>query len=699
MPHPQPASQTACARRRLAAALRGRRLDEAARLSRPDVAERDGLDPDLAEAAGGLVETLLGAPPAEAPRPPSGPAPAFQWFARLLWSHATRRWSEHLEAKDAFLDAIVRLPLDLDAFLTSLDGPAPFDVHDACELAAVLLDQRDLSAPSALCTMATISAFGELQLLLNSVRTFHPDLPIHVYGDAEIAKRLDAQDFGALTVRNRLDRFSSRTRAEMVGDGEWDAFMLQKADLLEDALRDHADALFIDSDMLVVAPLNVIDRECDVMLSEHGIVTEDEAKYGRFNGGFVWIRRDAAQFVQRWREQTPHSRFHEQSALEDLFDQGAFNIGVAPEAVNFAWWRVWQSSLDAPRQTRALRVAHDRMLFGRDKICLAHTHLLHRRDDSVGSFNALLMRGLAASTDARVTQVRRKVEDFRRHDKIVTPPGTVCAPGRVRRLPRLLLPRQPRGGMHAHVNDTFREIAQAWAALGLVDVEPTDSPFVWLFEEGEALLYDRPTMAWFEDAPPDYQIGLFGNPPPPGNGRSHPWIFWPRRPLLFERLAERRPMAERGRRMIFLGKVENEVQRDVRDRHRAFAGVCDLFSMVDRDEPYACSPEDYVAEMNASRFALLLAGFGSKCNRDVEAFGVGAAPIATPEVDLAGYFDPPIEGAHYLAAATPQEAVEAMAAISDAALEEMSRRNHAWYLRNCSVRGAFFTTMNIIAHA
>ena len=70
-----------------------------------------------------------------------------------------------------------------------------------------------------------------------------------------------------------------------------------------------------------------------------------------------------------------------------------------------------------------------------------------------------------------------------------------------------------------HAGDTFRELVRQWESLGLVNVKETQSGYVWLGEHpngsDSVLLYDRPTMEWWQKAPPPaYKLALFGNTVP-----------------------------------------------------------------------------------------------------------------------------------------------------------------------------------------
>jgi len=78
---------------------------------------------------------------------------------------------------------------------------------------------------------------------------------------------------------------------------------------------------------------------------------------------------------------------------------------------------------------------------------------------------------------------------------------------------------------------------------------------------GDTLLYDRPTHEWLKASPPEerkWRVGLFGNPVPAEGGQA--WSFWPRRPVLVEKLYGL-PQKERTMGVVFYGRSENAVQR------------------------------------------------------------------------------------------------------------------------------------------
>jgi lipopolysaccharide biosynthesis glycosyltransferase/predicted O-methyltransferase YrrM len=243
-----------------------------------------------------------------------------------------------------------------------------------------------------------------------------------------------------------------------------------------------------------------------------------------------------------------------------------------------------------------------------------------------------------------------------------------------------------------HAGDTFRELVDIWEVLGLVEVEYSPAtPYVWWGGVGEYILYDRPTLQWLKHLPPNRGI-LYGNTVPHG---GQGWIFWPRRPQSVER-AIAQDLGKSGNRdipSIFLGRVENPIQQTYRS-DPGWAEVVDLFEMpVGTEARY--TQAEYLALLGRSKFGLCLRGFGPKCNREVELMAMGTVPVLTPGIDLT-YYEPPIEGTHYLFCGNPADFRALTESVSPEKWDFMSKNCKDWYVRNCSPRGSFDTTMEVI---
>ena len=269
-------------------------------------------------------------------------------------------------------------------------------------------------------------------------------------------------------------------------------------------------------------------------------------------------------------------------------------------------------------------------------------------------------------------------------------------------MPRLVLPAGAGlEGIWAHSGDTFREMAIMWGERNFVKVVESESTgYCWWGGVGEILLYDRPTPRWW-GAIPSYQMALFGNCAPPGPGmhalRQSVWGFWPRSPRMVEAIAREhktmRSYKQRSVDSLFLGKVENGVQREHRTKHDWSKAVT-LFSMPfdSTGAAYPYTQKEYLETLCDARFGLCLPGFGPKCNREIEYMACGCVPIVTPGVDMTGYLVPPVEGVHYLRASTPDEVVAIVKAMPAERWAYMSAACREWWARYASVEGLFRLT-------
>jgi len=262
-------------------------------------------------------------------------------------------------------------------------------------------------------------------------------------------------------------------------------------------------------------------------------------------------------------------------------------------------------------------------------------------------------------------------------------------------LPIFKLPTNQQG-IHSHINDSFRELAQLWQEAGLVSIEPTIVPFCSL--DG-TILYDRPTYKWLDSLPtqlqpPPQQKILVGNPAPKPGTAMRSWIFWARSPKKLQEAVEAKlpgtHYKDRTTNCVFIGNIENQVQAAA--RAISWEIVCDRWHLTKGSE-HALSQEKYFHALATSKFGLCLAGYGKKCHREIECMAMGTVPVCSADVDTENYAEPLKEGVHFLRATNPEDAKEKMAAVSYTSWEEMSTACKVWWERNASIEGSFKVTM------
>ena len=261
--------------------------------------------------------------------------------------------------------------------------------------------------------------------------------------------------------------------------------------------------------------------------------------------------------------------------------------------------------------------------------------------------------------------------------------------------PTIIMPIKQEG-FHHHNNDTFREMVQLWQEKGYVQVqESSQTPYVWYNEIGDILLYDRPTFTWIQRTPVKYTKILCGNPDGSSMANGYKWSFWPRSPRLVEELAPTLLETPRTKQLVFYGGSENAIQK--LHRNNRLHEACDDYSMTDGSN-YKFTQKEYLQALAQSKFGLCLAGFGLKCNREIECMALGTVPVLSLDVDMVHYANPPKKDVHYiqLHSFDPEDAKKQIQQISEEKWKEMSKAAHQWWKENASVEGMWLLTKRLV---
>lgn len=248
-----------------------------------------------------------------------------------------------------------------------------------------------------------------------------------------------------------------------------------------------------------------------------------------------------------------------------------------------------------------------------------------------------------------------------------------------------------------HCGDTFRELIDMWEKLEYISVEEYDGNHVWMGGIGEILLYDRPNFNWLEFGL-EYKKGLFGNPSPPNdlNNNSN-WIFWGRSPKKLDKKVKEgwKSYDERNIESIFIGKIENNVQKSHRNPE-IWKDCIEFFDLIEASPSfYKYSQDEYLEHLSNSRYGLSLRGFGGKCNREIELLGLGVVPLLHSDVNT-NYYNKLIENVHYFKIDSPEDVKRIIKNTSKEQWEIMSKNCTEWYAKNASPTGSFNTTMKIL---
>jgi hypothetical protein len=204
--------------------------------------------------------------------------------------------------------------------------------------------------PSVIATLATNAVKTDLQLFLFTLGLWNRTPPtVYLMCDAAIAAAVPEMGYkGTIVTKQTLDKYAGLTRAQMermpspLGN-LWMELMLEKTNIewvFHTGTDQKGTGVYIcDSDICFMGPLVDIPPGTKLAVSRHEIREQDEARFGAYNGGMIWLS-EVSQ-LQQWREAAKTSRFFEQAAIEDLVaaTPGTYQI---PRQENYGWWRMWQ---------------------------------------------------------------------------------------------------------------------------------------------------------------------------------------------------------------------------------------------------------------------------------------------------------------------------------------------------------------------
>ena len=442
---------------------------------------------------------------------------------------------------------------------------------------------------------------------------------------------------------------------------------MAKANIIKYALQNVSDTLFLDSDIIVTDCINDIDMSKELGVSPQFITQTHIDKTGYYNGGMLWTKNE--NVPDDWIEFTKTSRYFDQASIEDLAKKYSyFEFG---ENYNLQCWRLMLSS-ESPQQIakHITSVSNDKLYYKNKPLKFVHTHFLDKRFQQ---FNNLIINHLKNAKMYKILAIIYRVI----HNKWI-----------------LKIPKQPIQGLGRHNNDSYRELPLLIKLQNKdVDIKYDDTTIhCWL--EPNILTYDRPTMEWCNQEIVNCSLMLLGNGDVNVEGQQlkskiptlniSPWIFWPRKPMLLEKVLKKHETLsyeERKIESIFIGNFENSVQEKFRKTTDSWETVLTEYHCT-KGQQHKFSHEEYLMKLRGSKYGLCLRGYGSKCHREVELMAFGTVPIVTPEVTTSSYMEPLIENTHYILVKTPEELKQKIASIDKEQWSKMSTACYEWYQRN-----------------
>lgn len=525
-----------------------------------------------------------------------------------------------------------------------------------------------MTKPSSFSSICTSNCTFELVGLLLSLSVFHPNEKMFILCDTktkEIVDNMTPQPRLQITWFVELDKYDGMNRDIMTRKGIWDEFQMSKAVVIKYALQNVHDTLFLDSDIILTDCIDDIDMTKEIGVSPQFITQEHIDKTGYYNGGMLWTKH--INVPNDWIEFTKTSRYFDQASVEDLVKKYSFfEFG---ENYNLQCWRLMLSP-ESPQHIANHITSTDKLYYKNKPLKFIHTHFLDKRFQQ---FNNLIIQHLSNVKMYKVLAIIYRVI----HNKWV-----------------LKIPKQPIQGLGRHNNDSYRELPILMKLQNKdVDIKFDDKTIhCWL--EPNILTYDRPTLEWCNQEITTSSLMLLGNGDVNVEGQQlkskipnlniKPWIFWPRKPMLLEKVLKQNGILshdERNNESIFIGNFENSVQEKFRKTTDSWETVLTEYHCT-KGQQHKFSHEEYLMKLRGSKYGLCLRGYGSKCHREVELMAFGSVPIVTPEVTVSSYMEPLIENTHYILVKNPDELKQKIANIDEEQWSKMSKACYEWYQRN-----------------
>jgi len=275
--------------------------------------------------------------------------------------------------------------------------------------------------PSHIATLATKAAIDDLRILLKSLDFWNREPPtVYLFCDAAVKAILPSIGYtGEIVTKEALNSYTSLNRAQMerlpgIRKNLFFDFVCEKLNLLDWVFSTTRakGVLFVDADICFLAPLFQIPKGTTLAVSPHNIREQDEAKYGIYNAGMLWIKDSAT--VALWRSACDNSSFYEQIAIEEVVKKQGTTTYEIPLTENYGWWRLFQGRRPAEDLQKEWSFSHKSnpgcgITVNGVPLGSVHTHFSEMRDAATVTYNQWVITMLTLS--AKVNEPTRRFMD------------------------------------------------------------------------------------------------------------------------------------------------------------------------------------------------------------------------------------------------------------------------------------------------
>ncbi len=275
--------------------------------------------------------------------------------------------------------------------------------------------------PSSFCTICTSTCVNELKGFLMSLSLFHPNERIYILCDSLTKNEMD--EFISNKTKNKmnnktnnkkdkrdkkdknnkinlqiewlieLDKYTNLNRSTMEMLGVWSDFQMSKSIVIDKALEKENDTLFLDCDIILLGKIDDIPiggngNDYDIGVSPGFVNEEIEMKYGKYNGGMLWVKNK--EVPEKWREFTKSSRYFDQASIEDLVR--TFKCFVFGDNYNLQTWRFIVGEEHATTIMSYISPRNGYIQYKKKELKFIHTHFNSKQFTNINHYFKLMIK-------------------------------------------------------------------------------------------------------------------------------------------------------------------------------------------------------------------------------------------------------------------------------------------------------------------
>jgi hypothetical protein len=262
--------------------------------------------------------------------------------------------------------------------------------------------------PSSFCTICTSTCVNELKGFLMSLSLFHSNEKIYILCDTITKQTID--DFIKSHKINlqiiwfiELDKYTKLNRSTMELLDIWSDFQMSKSIIIDKTLEIEKDTLFLDCDIVLLHKIDgVLEGDYDIGVSPGFVNKEIERKYGKYNGGMLWVKNKSVP--EKWREFTKSSRYYDQASIEDLVKEfKSFEFG---DNYNLQTWRFVVGEEHATKIMSYIHPRNGYIDYKNKPLKFVHTHFNVKHFENINNYFKMMIK------ESKMKKVLKCIEEI-----------------------------------------------------------------------------------------------------------------------------------------------------------------------------------------------------------------------------------------------------------------------------------------------